>query len=390
MHGPLADDVLRGGVRRILAVRFGRLGDVLFTTPALSMLADALPDATLDYLTRPVARPLVAHHPAVSEVLDFEPGWYRPGQLRARRELRAALARRGYDLALIFESDAPTRRWLAALCRGAGIRHVVSRSHLRGGGGAGVRHSAERHARLLTLLGLEPDERSYRLYVGAGDAERAERFLAERGVADDAEPPLVGLQIGSHYARLPEWLLRRVGLRHKFHKAWPAQRWAELGSRLSGGLGARLLLTGVAGERQRALGVARAVAAPAGLEPIVAAGETDVGLLAALVARTRLFVSIDTGTMHMAAALGIPTLALFGPTNPEHHGPYRRQPTARVLRSGIACSPCGKAVRRACRANRCMTELSAGRVFEAARGLWEDAGQRRAVLERSGRNRSGS
>jgi ADP-heptose:LPS heptosyltransferase len=87
------------------------------------------------------------------------------------------------------------------------------------------------------------------------------------------------------------------------------------------------------------------------------------------VARTDVFVSIDTGTMHLAAALGVPTVALFGPTDSAHHGPYGQRGTARVVRSGIACSPCKKPARKACTLNRCLAELEPKQVLAAVEEL---------------------
>jgi heptosyltransferase-2 len=382
----LAGDARAGRVRRVLAVRFNRLGDVVFTTPALSLLAEKLPGVRIDYLTSGAARALVSQHPAVAEVLRFDPGRHRPGHLRRRARLRREIAARGYDLALVFESDRPTRNMLERLCRAAGVRHVVSRSsYLAPPGAPGAQHSCEKHMQLLSMLDLAPDERSYELFPPPDDAARAEVFLREHGVdaAATERPLLVGVQAGCHYSRVPEWLLRAIRLRHKFHKAWPYARWSEVGQLLCDGLGARVVLTGAAGERSIAEGIARGIRAPGGLEPIVAAGETSVGVLAALVARMDLFLSIDTGTMHMAAALGVPTVALFGPTNPGHHGPYRRPDSSVVLRSGVDCSPCRKSLRKACTLNRCMTELSAQRVFEVGHTLV--ASQRRAVREVVGR-----
>jgi ADP-heptose:LPS heptosyltransferase len=204
---------------------------------------------------------------------------------------------------------------------------------------------------------------------------RADALLARHGFDPAApdRPRLVGVQAGCHYSRFPEWLLRRAGLRHKFHKAWPYARWSQVGEQLAAQLGARVVLTGVRGERGLAEGIAGAIRAPAGLEPIVVAGETDVATLIALVARTDLFLSIDTGPMHLAAALGVPTVGLFGPTNPRHHGPWGEPGRSVVLRTGIPCSPCAKPQRRACPVNACLTELSPRRVFEAGRALLEAA-----------------
>ena len=104
--------VRAGSVKRILAARFARLGDVVFTTPALDVLAERLPGARIDYLTSGAGHDLVAHHPAVAEVLRFEVGWQRPLQRSRRAELVREIRGRGYDLMLIFESDQPTRDML--------------------------------------------------------------------------------------------------------------------------------------------------------------------------------------------------------------------------------------------------------------------------------------
>lgn len=381
----LVADVRAGGVRRILAVRFARLGDVVFTTPALELLAEGLPAARIDYLTSGAGHDLVSGHPAVTEVLRFDPGRHRPGYRARRAALGREIAARGYDLVLVFESDRPTRDMLERLAREAGVPHVVSRSSfVPGPSDFPAPHSCEKHLRLLTMLGLPVVPRPYALFPDAEDLARVDAWLADRGHGPaPSRPPLVGIQAGCHYSRVPPWLLRRVGLRHKFHKAWPYERWSEVGTLLADRLGARVVLTGAAGERRIAEGVARAVRAPRELAPIVAAGETSVGMLVALLRRTDLFLSIDTGTMHIATALGVPTVALFGPTDVAHHGPYGRPGTSVVLRTGIACSPCKKPVRKACRANVCMTGIAPEQVVDAGRKLLARAGpaQRLAVRE---------
>ena len=192
----LVEDIQTRRIERILVLRFARLGDVLFTTPSLRVLAGALPDARIDYCTSRACAPLVAHHPTVSEVLTFDPGPHHPTYLLRRRRLRREIAQRQYDLAVIFESDHPTRYMLEQLCRRAGVRHVVSRSSYVGESlsKGGTRHSCERHMKLLTMLGLAPGDRSYELFYSAADAGRASRFLSAHGVpppsdVDSAAPP---------------------------------------------------------------------------------------------------------------------------------------------------------------------------------------------------------
>ena len=87
--------------------------------------------------------------------------------------------------------------------------------------------------------------------------------------------------------------------------------------------------------------------------------------------RMDLVFSVDTGTMHMAAALGVPTVALFGPTSQRHPGPYRRPESAIVVNSGVECSPCSKRRRKQCEENVCMTEIRAEQALEAGVALLE-------------------
>jgi ADP-heptose:LPS heptosyltransferase len=84
-------------------------------------------------------------------------------------------------------------------------------------------------------------------------------------------------------------------------------------------------------------------------------------------------ISVDTGSMHLGSALGIPVLALFGPTDPGLTGPYRGSAISRVMTSGVDCQPCVKtALQKSCGFNRCMQELSPESVFEAFEGLlWQ-------------------
>lgn len=390
----LVDDVAAGRIERILALRFARLGDVVFTTPALRVLANALPDARIDYCTSRACAPLVAHHPTVSEVLTFDPGPHHPTYLLRRRGLGREIARRRYDLAVIFESDHPTRYMLEHLCRAAGVRHVVSRSSYIGErlSSRGARHSCDKHMKLLSMLGLAPDDRSYDLFYSAADAGSAGRFLSTQRVPAPSDansagrprrPRLVGFQPGCHYSRWPGARML-LGLRHKFHKTWPEQRWTELGRLVCSQLHARVVLMGAGYEQRIAERIARGIAAPHGLEPIVAAGSTSVGMLAALLDRMDLVFSVDTGTMHMAAALGVPTVALFGPTDQRHHGPYRRPESAVVLTSGVDCSPCFKPRRKQCKENVCMTEIRAEQALEAGVALLERTGMERAARAEEG------
>ena len=353
---------------RILAVRFARIGDILFTTPALECLAEAFPKARIDYLTTPYGREVIGCHPAVADVVEFNRGWILPDYLWRKHRLCQEIQSRRYDVAVIFESRTKTRRMLERLFRAAGVRHVVS-EHLQPGPTSETRplHTCQRHQAMLAALGISADERPYTYHYAARHVEAARALLGRHGVDETGgtRPPLVGMQVGSHYSMLPSWFFWYG--RHRHYKNWPFERWSELGTRLAREFGARSVLTGAGEEREIVLRIAAAMDAPEELRPIVVAGETSIAELGALLDDLDLFISVDTGSMHLASALGVPTLALFGPTNPARHGPYRRSETTRVLRTGITCSPCHSRERKRCPLNRCLTELSVAQVFRAAK-----------------------
>jgi heptosyltransferase-1 len=130
-------------------------------------------------------------------------------------------------------------------------------------------------------------------------------------------------------------------------KLWPPASWARLSEWLHG-QGFRVAVTGSAADRELVAAIVRQSMAPL----VNLAGSTSLAQLAAILRKTRLAVTTDTGAMHLAAALGTPVVALFGPTAPWRTGPFG--PGHQVVRLGLPCSPCFK---RQCPAPRCLHEL---------------------------------
>jgi ADP-heptose:LPS heptosyltransferase len=136
------------------------------------------------------------------------------------------------------------------------------------------------------------------------------------------ERPLVGLHIGAGRAV----------------KEWPASRMAEVGAWAARERGAAIVLTGSASDRAPADEVRRALPRDAAVVDTV--GGAPLVTLAALLSRLSLFITPDTGPMHLAAAVGAPLVALFGPSSPERWGPLSAR--ARVVRVSLPCSPCNR------------------------------------------------
>jgi heptosyltransferase-2 len=140
-------------------------------------------------------------------------------------------------------------------------------------------------------------------------------------------------------------------------KRWLPERFGGLADRLIGALNADVLIFGSAAERP----LAEKIASTMKHTPAIAAGETSLRQLLALMARCRLIVANDSGPMHLAAALGIPLVAIFGSTDERATGPLGSR--VRIVKRGVECSPCG---RRECPIDfRCMRDLSVEEVFRA-------------------------
>jgi ADP-heptose:LPS heptosyltransferase len=271
--------------------------------------------------------------------------------------IRRARAWRGrkYDVAINFEPDVRSNflLWLS----GARERW----GYWSGGGGALLTEALEYapmthvsdNARTLVAqaAGRTPDARSG---VAAGPrlvvpAEVSTRAAARLG-------PTCGVLIGVHAAGGRE------------SKQWHLDRFAAVARELAASRGATIVLTGGDGDRALVDEVKRDLA---GVPVVDAAGGLDVPTLAGVLARLDLFVTSDTGPMHLAAAVGTPVVALFGPAQPARYGP--RAAVERIVRVDLPCSPCGR-VRlppERCRGHvpDCMDGITVAAVLHAANDL---------------------
>lgn len=312
---------------RILIIRLSALGDVVHALPSLARLREALPEATIGWAVEDRAASLLQGHPqldrlhvvprgAWANLVKKDPLAVLRGLRRQARELRAGR----YDVTLDFQSNTRSAAlaWLSGAPRRIGQPKPFAKEAARLFAtespppvGKTV-HKIERNLQLLLPLGI------------TGPAPRPLIPEPEAlGAAADAiaagARPLVVIHPGvSVFGAL---------------KAWPEERFAALGARLAAD-GARVLFAwgGAAEER-----LARSLAAAA---PGTEAAPRTAGILgfAALLRRADLVVGVDSGPLHLAAAVGAPVLGLYGPKHPQTYGPFWGP--HEVVRSGIECSPC--------------------------------------------------
>jgi ADP-heptose:LPS heptosyltransferase len=305
--------------RSVLVVRRGNLGDTVVALPAFHAIRRRFPDAHLALLTSPTKR----GRPTALDVLTYDSTfddsflYYddEPADPAFRSRLQRQVREWGVDLAILLPN---TRSGLSnvskhmALLAIAGVRHVAGAQLLRGDESA--MGQAPRLVRMLAPAGIEGVEPFP--WIRLSDAERA---AATRLTETYAGRKLIGMQCGA----------KRSANR------WPRERFIETGRRLVAEEGAQIFLTGSPGEAGMVTSVAEAI----GTGCANLAGRTSVTELAAVAERLDAFVSNDTGTMHVVAAMGAPVVAIFSARDHPHLW-YPHGDRHVVLRKNVDCSPC--------------------------------------------------
>jgi heptosyltransferase II len=302
----------RHRVERAL-VRFPNwLGDTVLSLPAFRALRGALPGAELWCLG-----------PWVGTILETEPGVTRrlvtPGRVGARLAQARRLQRARFDLALILPNSFETAlagwlcraRWRVGYGEGRGIllTHALSPE-------TRPVHQVTSYLRLLAPLGVEAGPAPPTLTIDTARRVAARRLLDEVGLPSG--DPRVGLQLGAALGPA---------------KLWPSERFAALATRLEA-RGIRAVLLG--SPQARGLADAVQAAAPGPIRSLV--GRDEPAILPALIAELDAFVGADSGPAHVAAAVGVPAVTLFGPTDPRLTAPLG--PGQQALWHRPPCGPC--------------------------------------------------
>jgi heptosyltransferase-2 len=326
------------------------LGDAVMTTPALAAVREGFPDARIVLLARPLVAEMFRHHPDVDEVMIYErPGRHEGalGRLRLAGELR----RRRFDGALLLQNafDAALIAFLGRIPERAGYptdgRRFLLTLPVPLTPGILERHEVEYYLCLLDGLGIpRPVPVALKLTVTEEEREAMAARFASLGIARGA--PIVTINPGATFGSA---------------KRWYPDRFAAVAEALSAEWNARVVVVGSTAEAPLAGEIEAAMRPP----PVNLAGKTTVRELMALLSLSSLLVTNDSGPMHIGAALGVPLVAIFGPTDWRRTSPW--SPLAKVVRVDIDCSPCRL---RVCdRGHECMLGVTPGMVVDAARHL---------------------
>ena len=353
-------------VGKLLVVRFGDLGDVLTAAPALRALRDSFPQAHITALVSPVGAQVLAGSRLVDDVIAFEKsvfdaptGIFQPHSLVASARLLRRLHRDDYDTVAIFQHLVTSCGVLkyAALALSTGAKRRVGLDDGRGwflservpDGGFGEMHEADYCLEIARALGAEVRDARMGFAVGYDDHAWARAALGDGR-------PIVAVPPGSGA--------------YSTARRWPKESFAAVVKALVAQDRARVVVVGGPDEAQ----LAREVIGIAGVPAMDLAGKTSLQQLAAVLARSNLFIGNDGGIMHLATSMGTPVAAVFGPSNHLAWGPYLHD-AARVLRVELPCSPCfyvGHRLgnRQGCPTRDCLRLVTPEMVLEAARNRW--------------------
>lgn len=325
-------------MKNILIVKLSAIGDVIHALPTAYALKETFPGVKITWVVEPPAYDLLMNNPCIDEVIVFEKKKFKTfvGFLKHIGPLKAKLQKQKYDAVLdlqgLFKSAALA--WLSRSDVKLGCANMregsnkVSRSvvgpHANG-------HIVERYLDVVRELGCSVKEVVFPLGITDEDASMAKRLMKQAGA--DIENPYIVLAVGANWP----------------NKRWPVKYYAEIVDWIYSRNGIPVLI-GAGGEDER---LAAEISVLAQIPPVTLVGRTRLKQLAYVIKNSKAVIGGDTGTVHLAAALEIPTVMLLGPTDINRNGPYKQ--CANAIEVSYDCKHCWK---RVCRFQRdCLSNI---------------------------------
>ena len=327
------------------------VGDAIMALPALRAVRRRFPDAEIAIVARPYVADIYRHQEICNQLIPYDPIGLHAG-FSGREGLAAELRAQKFDVALLLQNafDAAWLAWRANIPERIGYardgrRFLLTKPVPLPQHGEIPAHEMFYYLELLrraNWLDSVQDETFIDLHVPDEKRRSADEFLRKSGVRQGALRIAIG-----------------AGASYGSAKCWPPSGFAEVANRLQSEANADVILYGTAAEAS----VSTAISAEMRRPPIDLTGKTAIADLPALLSQCHLFIGNDSGAMHVAAAAGLPIVAVFGPSDP--HGTSPVTPRCTIVQQKPYCSPCF--LRRCPTDHRCMTAITADMVEAAAR-----------------------
>ncbi|MFC1767160.1 glycosyltransferase family 9 protein [Candidatus Margulisiibacteriota bacterium] len=344
-------------IKKILIIRPDRIGDLLMTTPAISILRKRFPNAHISILAGEYARGVIEGNPDVNEVIIDELQKGKKKNLFQYLSYVKKFKAMKFDLCVNYFNDENQYALLPFLAR---IPYrIADRSRIAGAWLSNLgtflrrkdlsRHMVEFNADMLAPLNVKTNDLKMKLSVSQKAEEAVNKKLKDFGF----KTPIIGLHLGTGN-----------------NKPWSAKNYAKLADAMANNFGASVILTGGKREIQRSEEVINLCKS----KPLNMAAKTTLEGLAALIKKCDIFAGVDTGPTHIAAALGIPVAVLYTAKRikPATWGPWGTRNT--VVRPHIKCSlPCFS---HKCPENYCTEQIPMEEVLKSIEVLLKDGGNK--------------
>ena len=337
----------------ILIIKLSAIGDVTHTLPALEALHHRFPESNITWLVEEKAQDIIQEHPYLKRVLvskrktwlkNFKSPslWYTT--IKDIKSFTRELRSQNYDMVIDFQGLLKSGM-LVFLSRGKKkigydkaremssifLNKRITPYPIDG-------HAVERNMNLVKYLGVKSEKVSFTMCIGEEDKRRAEHHLSDNKINKNKRLVAISSQAG--------WAT----------KIWNPLKLAKLSDRIIEDFDVQIIFTGVEDDKPSIENILFSM----DHMPVNLAGKTTLKELAYILSLSDLMITMDSGPMHIASAMGTPTVALFGPTAPSRTGPYCNN--AIIIRNRLHCSPCFK---RKCDTMACMNEISIDDVLGA-------------------------
>jgi len=325
-------------VKKILIIRLAALGDTLHTTPCLKALKEAYPKSSLTYIVGKGAEPVIENNPYIDEIIIFDKrGNHKTWSSQIR--LALYLRKKNFD---IVANMSPSTRTLTFSFIINGDKKLLYRRDKEPDRGVKAAHAVENCWATFDSLRIKYDKTALipQFFITHAEKETVSKLIASIGIT--GKDKIIGINPGAS---------------HQVNR-WDANSFALLSDRLIRDLKTKIIIVGGPSDIE----IASSIENKMEETPVNLAGKLSIRESAALFERCCVFVTGDTGPMHIAAAAGVPVVALFGAADPDRTGPVGRRHII-IQKKDLECVPCRK---RVCSKNHeCMKDITVDEIFAA-------------------------
>jgi len=341
----LKEDILPDNINKILIIMTAGIGNMLLFIPTLRGIRDGFPQSKIDLLLAPRGTPeLIKGCPYIDNILIFDSAKSIPLRINFIRKLQ----KNRYDLTFVSYTSQNIHSLFITLLLRSPYRIGYETEEMGFLYNLKIqlekKHEVEVNLDLIRRLGIEVVNKDIGIWLTPEDREFGEEFFKNYGLKKD------DLILGMHPGAYKDF----------WFKKWDKEKFAQLGDILHQKYGAKIILFGGNDE----IGLCEEIKNLMSYPPIIATGKTTILQTAVLIERCRLFISNDSGLMHLAVSVKTPVVAIFGPTNPVKNAPYG--PKNVLVRKDLPCSPCYQMYKKlSCNHLQCINSITVADVIEA-------------------------